>query len=114
MRNEKEPSKKPSVRRFVAGAGLVGGDFVINRGIEVAAVAEASTLGFLNPTIGNDPVLALAAAMGVGAAASILSSIQNTRLNHEFGISPNGAATFTFALFLRQLPNWSLLKIRFL
>lgn len=103
---EAESSRKKSFKkRVLAGVGLVGGDFFVHRMIEGSAVAEASTLGFMNSTIDNNPALVLGVTMGVGAVVAVWSSIQNTRLNREFSVSPNAVSTVTFNLLNKICPE---------
>lgn len=110
MKNERESSKKFSLKRCAVGVGIVGGDVFINWGIDVASFVGASTFGFRNPMIDSHPVEALGITMGVGTAFSILSSIQNIRLNHKFGISPNLAAMLTYNLLDKKWPSRTKLR----
>lgn len=103
-------SKKPSflTNKFLAGAGLGGGDFLLGQGIQLAAATEGATVGFMRPMIENhSSVVILASAIVVGTAVTMFGARQNLRLLKEdkIGISPNGVGTFVFHLIDRKWPS---------
>jgi hypothetical protein len=112
MKNEKERTGKTALKRFMVGVGLAGGDTAINYGLSMIGSAESLTIGIANSSIADHRASVLLGTMAIGLGASALISLQNLRLNHEFGVSPNGIGTLIFNVMDKKWPAKTKLRDR--
>lgn len=100
------PEKSSWKKKLVAGAGLIGGNWALDRGVDSLSIAGAAT-GVLEPLVRNHPMWVLGLMVGVFTFAAGVNAAQNMRLlrDKDVGVSPNGIATVAFHTVDKKLSS---------